>query len=341
MTIDRHAILKHHLSFCQRQSVPLDSIRVVDKDYTDRIYNDGRWNVVNKAGTSDHLCEPFRSENQYVRGMTESVLDYYQTWEYFDPIQYPLPVQISFERELYSDPCGTCDDSGPIRLLSSSPPKESMEQVTVWGWDRIDAIKVDYPDGQGPDGITTTGRMGDSSGGSSSPPVGGVFSARSYLINSVWVGYGDIVDALSFGFSDGSSTSTMRGLASQGYESYTFSVSEDNHLSSIHINGVSSFYGSADCIVIGYRYIPSTQSMRNAVRRLYVNTAKDISLQDMAAQYASLLEMTSEELIAQASQEGWETQRQNYWQRLRELVHGRKSEGLGSGQGPSTPTEKI
>ncbi len=312
------------------------------QDYTDNVYNANLMEVRVRAEFRAALqepCEPFRTVNQFVRGMTESVLDYRNIWQYFDPKRYPDPVTISFDRELYSDPCGTCTDSGSIDLLSSKPPTASMEQITVWGWDRIDAIQIDYPSGQGPDGWTSTGRMGNSSGGSSTPPAGGVFDVRVSRLTGVWVGYGDIVNALWFSFGGGGWTSMMGGRAGKGSQHYDFEVSGDNYISRIHINGVSNYYGSADCIVIGYKYAPSDQSMQQAVRRLSVHTAGERSFQELAAQYASQIGMTSEEFLAQAAKEGWEQERQQYWQTLREQVQQRKAEGSGSGQGPSTSTE--
>lgn len=272
-------------------------------------------------------CEPFLSMNKYLREMTESVLDYRNTWQYLDPSLYPNPVTISFDRELFSDPCGSCVDSGTLDLSSSTPPTGRMEQVTVWGWDRIDAIQVDYPPGQGPDGITSTGRMGNDDGGVSTPPAGGVFDTRNASLKAVWVDYGDIVNALWF-WVDGEDDyrPMMGGKAGIGSEKYEFKVPDDCYLSRIHINGVSFYYGTADCIVLGYKYAPSAQSMRQAVRRLYVHTPGDRSFPELVAQYASKLEMTPEELSAQASEERWEQERQQYWQSLREQVQRSQAE---------------
>ncbi|QBD79663.1 hypothetical protein EPA93_28270 [Ktedonosporobacter rubrisoli] len=94
------------------------------QDYANRVYTEGRRNVVAQAETNPRYCEPFRTENKYVREMTETVLDYLEIWGYMDSTAYPVPVMFDFFRELYSDPCGSCDDSGSIPLLYSTPPRQ-------------------------------------------------------------------------------------------------------------------------------------------------------------------------------------------------------------------------
>src|SRR5918992_610045 len=90
------------------------------------IYQQGYQNVVSTTGTNNHQCQPFRSVNAYVRQMTLSVLGFVQLWPYFDPTKYPNPVTVSLDREIYSDPVGTADDSGPINL--PSPPTQPISQ---------------------------------------------------------------------------------------------------------------------------------------------------------------------------------------------------------------------
>ncbi|QBD79664.1 hypothetical protein EPA93_28275 [Ktedonosporobacter rubrisoli] len=165
-----------------------------------------------------------------------------------------------------------------------------------------------------------------------------MFDVRIKTLKAVWVGYGDIVNSLWFDFGNGYG-SMMGGWAGKGDQHYEFRAPKDNYISRIHINGVSYFYGSADCIVIGYQYDPSDESIQQAIRRLYVHTPGERSFPDMAAQYATQLKITPENLIALAAEEGWEQERQQHWQTLREQVQRRKAEGSESGQGPSTSTE--
>jgi delta endotoxin, N-terminal domain len=131
--------------------------------YAQGVYQQGYQNVVSSTKSDNHNCQPFRSVNAYVGQMTLSVLDFVQLWPYFDPTTYPKPVTVYVDREIYSNPVGTCDDSGAINL--PSPPTQPISQMTVWGWDRIDAAQPTYPPGGGPGGVTQTARMGDQGGG--------------------------------------------------------------------------------------------------------------------------------------------------------------------------------
>jgi hypothetical protein len=99
--------------------------------------------------------------------------------------------------------------------------------------------------------------MGNSSGGSSSPPHGivttvGEGSAHGALV----IAYGrsgDILDASGFKFADNFDTGMMGGGAGGG-NAFTWSF-QDEIVSKIKIMGISAGpYYSADCIVYGFRY---------------------------------------------------------------------------------------
>ncbi|HWW60479.1 MAG TPA: insecticidal delta-endotoxin Cry8Ea1 family protein, partial [Thermoanaerobaculia bacterium] len=125
--------------------------------YAKTYFQQGVDKVVSKTKSNNHACEPFRAVNAYVRQMTLGVSDYGQLWPFFDVTKYPNPVTVYLGREIYSDPVGTCDDSGNIVLPNG--PAKPPNQITVWAWDRIDAVQLTYPSGQGPGGVTETARM--------------------------------------------------------------------------------------------------------------------------------------------------------------------------------------
>ena len=168
--------------------------------YANQTYQNGYKNVVSSTAANNQQCQPFRSVNAFVRQMTLTVLDFVQNWPYFDATKYANPVRVYLSREIYSEPVGTCDNSRRINLPSS--PIQPISPITVWGWDRIDAVQLTYPAGGGPGGVTQTARMGDQSGGSNQPPHGGFPSNNPVTVAAGLSG--DILNAFTFTFQDGS-----------------------------------------------------------------------------------------------------------------------------------------
>ncbi len=282
--------------------------------YSNETYQQGLQSK-QSTGTNYAQCEPFRTVNAYVRQMTLGLLDFIQIWPYLDATQYPNPVSIYLDREIYSDPQGTCSDSGAINL--PTVPSQPISQITVWGWDRIDAVQVTYPAGGGPGGVTQTARMGDQGGGSNQPPHGGTFNISSNNPVTVAGGAsGDILNGLSFTFKDGTGTGLL-GNNYPGGDPFSYSYPGEI-LSRIHINGVSNFYGSADCAVFGFKYEQTQTPNADAVRLLYVTSPSRRPLSDLAAQAVNAV--APDAFAAQASAEGWDSQRQEYWEYLRSLA---------------------
>lgn len=282
--------------------------------YAQKIYQQGHDNLAKSTKANYHECEPFRTLNAFQRQMTTGILDFLQLWPYFDPSKYPKPVSIYLDREIYSDPVGTADDSGPINLPTR--PTQPISQITVWAWDRIDAVQLTYPSGGGPGGVTTTPRMGDI-GGSNQPPYGGVFNVSS---NPVVVAAGladDICNAFSFTFKDGTSSGTLGGNDAGGL-SFSFSYAGEI-LSSIHINGVSSFYGSADCAVFGFKYEKTKSASVEALRRLYIASPKGATVQQLAQRCAAK-PASVDELQEAAAAGGWDRQREAFDKYIRSLA---------------------
>lgn len=163
--------------------------------------------------------------------------------------------------------------------------------------------------------MTTTVRMGDQDGGSNVPPNGGVFTVSANNPVTIAAGFsGDILSAFTFTFKNGTSTGQL-GMNYPAGGPFSFSYTGEI-LSRIHINGVSNYYGSADCAVFGFKYERSQTANLDALRRLYIGTASDITLSDLAARCVTR-PIALDQLSATAAAEGWDTQRQAYWSALK------------------------
>jgi hypothetical protein len=273
--------------------------------YAQKIYQQGYQSIVSSTKSSNHSCQPFRTVNSYVRQMTLGVLDYAQLWPYFDTIKYAKPVTVYLSREIYSDPVGTCDDSGAINLPSA--PTQPISKIVVWGWDRIDAAQVYYPSGGGPGGVTQTARMGDKSGGSNTQH-GGTFNVSSSNPVVTAKGHaGDILNSMTFLFQDGSSTGEVGG-AHPGGNAFSFSYGSEI-LSSIHINGISKFYGSADSAVFGFKYQQGQTVSADTLQLLYIASPTPVTTSQLAANCVTT-PVAAATLQTKSATDGWDAQRQ-------------------------------
>jgi hypothetical protein len=247
--------------------------------YAANTYNTGRLNLAKATKENDHECQPFKAINTFDRQMNLTVLDFMNMWQYFDATKYPNGATVVLGREVYSDPMGTCDNSGNI-VLATPEPTQPVSQVSVWGWDRLDSVQLTYPAGSGPGGVTTTPRMGDG-GGSNQPPHGNVFNTSTgNPITSATVTWGSIVNSLQLTFKDGTQSNLLGGNAGLGGNSSTWNFTGEI-LSSIHINGVSDYYGSADCLVLGFQYDQSQSASLDAIKAIYIASPHEKSVADL------------------------------------------------------------
>ncbi|WP_461117560.1 insecticidal delta-endotoxin Cry8Ea1 family protein [Spirosoma jeollabukense] len=230
--------------------------------YTTTWYTNGR-NIQLTTTRDDHTVEPFRSINAYDRFMTMMVLDYSDTWIFYDTTQFPdgAPVNYRlFDSEIYSDPFGNTykyfGDHPTVALPSQA--NAFPTQLTVWGSKDIGAVQLTYPAGYGPNGATTTPRMGDTQSGnpntydlSPSQPILGVSVSYDYAAER---NFTMVINTLQFTFSDGSLSARLGQKPGQ-FQQY---VAYDNYaLSSIYIQGVNEQLGQyANCIVFGFRRFP-------------------------------------------------------------------------------------
>lgn len=257
-----------------------------------------------KTKPDNSQCEPFRTLNNYDRQLKLTVLDYRDTWPYYDTSKYPDGTQFVSYREIYSDPMGSCTDSGNIVL--PYPPTQLPIKVTIWGGVRIDAAQLTYPANGGPAGVTQTARMGNQPntakgyGGVSSPPAGGSFDlspanpiTQVQTVTGRWiVDEGQpafILSALQFQFNDGTKTNFMgsdKGM--QGPANYLWVGYPYEAMSSIHINGVSKYGHTSDCIVIGFQAWTPPSAQLKMLQQIFVKSPKERSVADFAKAYPKL-----------------------------------------------------
>ena len=277
--------------------------RIADyRQYAQNLYDIFHENRVLITAANAHQCQPFRGVNAFVRQMTLTVLDFVALWPYFDATQYPKPVDAYLDREIYSDPIGTCDNSGDIVL--PGPARGFPTAITVWSDQfRVYAIEVSYSAGAGPGGVTQTKRMGSGDKGAASN-----VSLDGKQIAVVRGTSGDIIDSIGFTFGDGSGAGPFGATS---LIPYTF-LYAGHSLSSIHVNGVSQYYDSADSAVFGFRLDRSTQADSAAVRRLYVATPRAQTPEELASR-AVTLTVDGAGLARQAAAENWDRQRQEWW----------------------------
>jgi hypothetical protein len=286
--------------------------------YAERVYQKGLdARKANKnAKRDDHNCEPFRYVNSYIREMTLMVLDFSALWSYLDISQYPNPVVPYVDREIYSDPIGTCDDSGPINL--PSPATGFPSELVVWAYALIDAVRLTYPANQGPGGVTTTPRLGDVSGGTNVPPRGGTFDLTQNPIVIAGGKAGTVPNSFEFTFADGTTTGVLGGYdptqTPAGTGGTPFSIQYKRELlSSIHINGVSEYYGSADSAVFGFRFRPDFRLSLEVVESLYITDPKQSTLADLHTEFPFF---SLSDAQTAATQDDWDKARTDYWGNL-------------------------
>lgn len=288
-------------------------------EYETYVEDNVKWKIDKIKKHTDrnkHNTEPFYAANKYERNVTFNILDFKNMWKYFDTKKYPKPVDIVLDREIYTNPHGTADDSGLVK--KPSPPTKPIKEVIVWGWDRIDAVEVYYPEGGGPHGKTSTGRMGDQDGGSDKKPHGGKFPLDSKrYITCIEEKTGTIVDALRFHFNDGKKTNWMGGGDSNAPDTkgHHHQYSYPHHMvSSIKINGISNYYGSADLIFFGFKFIDNIKPDTDTIKTLYVSSPTELDEKSLSKIFdEDETDKTKSEIKKLIEKENWKSSRDKYW----------------------------
>ncbi len=177
-------------------------------------------------------------------------------WKYTDPVKYPEPVHPADPRVLYSPAYGYMPNNGTPSVNGNG--KAQINHLTVWGYDRLDAIQVTY-------GSVTEPKMGGN-GGTTTPPAGGSFALGSSAgsrgqITRVYGYAGDVQQALGFIFTK-NGTATDSGKITYNKPNnlpYNYSLEfPDEVLGYVKIMGVfPSPYNSAASTIWGFRYADS------------------------------------------------------------------------------------
>ena len=274
-------------------------------EYVQKVYEtmlDGY--VINPDDKTNYTVK-WNERNAFVRQMTRTLLDFVSMWRYFDISNYQNPVTVYLDSEIYSDVCGSNTDSGP--LIIPAPPTQPISKITVWGGGRIDAVQVTYPVGGGPGGVTFTARMGDASGGTNSPPDGGIFNVTDNPVAVANAGAGGVIEYMFFTFANGVVSNKLGGNA-RGQPDDGHSIGGHDHissyfdqiLSSIYINGISKLYGSADCVVFGFKYRNPMKVDLPSGEMMFIASPKEPAFATLA--------------IAPVK---WQQKRKAYWDRMK------------------------
>lgn len=186
-------------------------------------------------------------------------------WPYMDPVKYPNPINPVNTRVLYTPSYGLIPDANLPKFNGEG--KKPIVHISVWGFDRIDAMQLTYGSGSQPDP-----RMGDEqhctavnqcTGGTLDPPHGGSFQAAEVpdgygYITSVSGSSGDVPEAVRFVFTKNGKTFDTGQIGSQTAKQ-NFSISFPNEVAGyVLIPGVApSPYGSANGMIFGFRFADS------------------------------------------------------------------------------------
>lgn len=209
--------------------------------YTNKVY---RFSYARRLNNVCHYasCQPFASANEYRTNARNKAMDIIEQWPYYDYVKHPIndAKTIAPTAEIYYGPYGNASNSGAIQLPRQ--PISFPKSMTIYSGARLDSAQLTYAAGEGPDGMTTTPRMGGGGGGATT-----VHFADTIVGTEVWSG--SVVDAIQFSYSNNSLTSKLGGSGGNSH----FIKPGLAKLSSLYISGVDKGYNSADCIIVGFK----------------------------------------------------------------------------------------
>lgn len=299
----------------------IDNLKSTIQDFTDYallMYN-ARLGLLRLIPVVGDDCAPFIFVNSFRRGMTLTVLDFVPTWAYYDvsdPKNQNGAKVPPLTREIYSDPYGTCRESGNI-VLPTQPPTQGPSQIIVnrvAGTPIFRTVRLTYPAGSGPDGVTQTPERGSgpqavrtdltyTDSVTTVSPTNPITKARVFAYVDRYQPAPSFptlfkkegVEAMMFEFKDKTRTGMIGGLTGDGLDKDSGWISFPYHtLSSIWVNGGVNVdegpyrnYGAADSVVFGFLYAngapPKTTNM---MRLLYITSPKERSATEFAQAYS-------------------------------------------------------
>ena len=250
--------------------------------YATKTYQDYVASLSSSKKNDPSLIEPFNSVNSYTRSTTLWVLDFVTMWPYYDVTKYPQGAKVTLSREIYSDPYGEVFKGGRL-ALPQKPPTSFPTFISVYGWDYIYGVQLDYPANSGPDGVTETAFMGTENGPVNQPPRGGYFNTASSnpVVKYRVLAWDDVVNNMQFQFADGTTSSLLGSRAVDKGTDSDWQGFYGQALSSIYIHGLGN-RGGADCIVFGFMPWPSPAKTQNALRTIYITSPTERSAADFA-----------------------------------------------------------
>src|ERR1044071_4865416 len=279
-------------------------------DYANKWYQSGYKTRANENKGFNYL-------NEYIQAMQVSVMNFRETWPYFDPTRFPPPVKVSFTNQTYFTITGSLGRQSGDYTLPAVPTDQITNIDVYWMSDLCDdynfvlGTQVNYADTQEPySGVLV---------GNAVPPVNTPCDPNNddycYYKNGAGVSADNPVVAVqgaydttggtysvNFIYKNGSSTGEIPSQNQQDYPvSYNIAPPSGYCLSSVWVPPDTFFAGSAVDMVFGFRYIPDDLDQATA-KALYVSSLQPISPDD--ARFAPF--------AAVATNENWEGQRQEF-----------------------------
>lgn len=288
-------------------------------DYSQYVDNTYQKGYQSRAGAN----KGFNYLNEFVQAMQVSVLNFRETWPYFDPAKYPPPVKVAFTNQTYYTVTGTLGRPCADYALPSIPAGPITNIDVYWLEDIYDnynlllGTQVAYADApeEPYTGVLVSNAL---------PPINKPCNPNNdyfcYFKNGAAVSPDNPVVAVQgvyettggvycveFIYRNGSSTGQIPGARQQDYPiQYKIAPPSGYYLSSVWVPPTTFFYSSAIDMVFGFRYNPPAIDQATA-RALYVSSLHPISQDD--ARFAPF--------AAVAASEDWEGQRQKFLSRLK------------------------
>lgn len=215
-----------------------------------------RNNVPRPPSGPNFNVQLFSAQQNLDLALVPATFDQAFYWKYTNPVTYPNPVHPVDTRALYSPAYGYMPNNGTPSVSGNG--KARINHLTVWGYDRLDAIQLIY-------GSVTEPKMGGN-GGTTTPPAGGSFALGSSFgtrgdITRVYGYAGDVQQGLGFIFTKNGVTTDSGKMTynKPGNPPYNYSLElPDEVLGYVKIMGVfPSPYNSAASTIWGFRYADS------------------------------------------------------------------------------------
>lgn len=277
-------------------------------------------------GDRQGSSQDFNYLNQYVQAMQVGVMNFRETWKYFDPTQYKPPVKVVFTNQTYFTITGQLGMKSADQYGLPATPDGDITGVDVfWLLDNCDnysllfGTQVNYTSGQQPyQGVPI-------SSGTPLLSPGQSCDADNYDVCNYKQGFavnpanpivsvgGDYnstggVYAADFVFKDGSSTGQIPNESGMD-EDYklTFNIAPPAgyYLRSVWTPPQSFYYGSAADMVFGFGYVPQIDEA--TARALYTSSLNPVPDDDP----------TLAPFAQTAASEDWEGQREAFLARLK------------------------